>query len=55
MASGAIDVNVGMNLINRTNTIVSEQAKPNQEFAADIIKTNLDKFASSINYVCVIV
>ena len=47
MASGAIDVNVGMNLINRTNTIVSEQAKPNQEFAADIIKTNLDKFASS--------
>ena len=47
MESGAIDVNVGMNLINRTNTIVSEQAKPNQEFAADIIKTNLDKFASS--------
>ncbi len=47
MASGAIDVNVGMNLINRTNTIVSEVAKPNQEFAADIIKTNLDKFASS--------
>ena len=47
MESGAIDVNVGMNLINRTNTIVSEIAKPNQEFAADIIKTNLDKFASS--------
>ena len=47
MESGAIDVNVGMNLINRTNTIVSEVAKPNQEFAADIIKTNLDKFASS--------
>ena len=47
--SGAIDVNVGMNLINRTNTIVSEIAKPNQEFAADIIKTNLDKFASSKN------
>jgi len=49
MESGAIDVNVGMNLINRTNTIVSEVAKPNQEFAADIIKTNLDKFASSKN------
>ena len=47
MASGAIDVNVGMNLINRTNTIVSEIAQPNQEFAADIIKRNLDKFASS--------
>ena len=47
MASGAIDVNVGMNLINRTNTIVSEVAKPNQEFAADIIKRNLDVFASS--------
>jgi len=49
MESGAIDVNVGMNLINRTNTIVSEIARPNQEFAADIIKTNLDKFASSKN------
>ena len=49
MESGAIDVNVGMNLINRTNTIVSEVARPNQEFAADIIKTNLDKFASSKN------
>ena len=49
IASGAIDANVGMNLINRTNTIVSEVAKPNQDFAADIIKRNLDKFASSKN------
>jgi len=47
IASGAIDVNVGMNLINRTNAIVSEIAQPNQEFAANIIKENLDKFASS--------
>ena len=46
MASGAIDVNVGMNLINRTNTIVSEAAKPAQEFAASIIKRRMDEFVN---------
>ena len=47
ISTGAIDADVGLNFINRTNNVVSEVAKPNQEFAADIIKRNLDRFASS--------